>query len=275
MVFETARLWADLGDYIPAQGGAFCINGVTGPDEYTALVNNNCYTNLMAQDNLRYAATLADELAADQPDAYAASPRQIGLRDEEVADWRRAASRMRVPCDVPRDPCPGRHVPDTGAAGISRRTPAVIYPLLLHFHPLVIYRHQVLKQPDVVLAQVLLGDVFTHGGEEAQLRLLRRAHDRRLVAVTLHPERRCGRAGLRGNGLRVLHAHRTHGPRRRERQRCARRPHRRHGRVLGHPGQRFRGSPRSRRGDWRSRRGSRPSGAACGSASVSARPFCR
>ena len=49
MVFETARLWADLGDYIPARDGAFCINEVTGPDEYTALVNNNGYTNLMAR----------------------------------------------------------------------------------------------------------------------------------------------------------------------------------------------------------------------------------
>ena len=55
-MFETARLWADLGDYIPARDGAFCINEVTGPDEYTALVNNNGYTNLMARAHLRFAA---------------------------------------------------------------------------------------------------------------------------------------------------------------------------------------------------------------------------
>ena len=61
-----------LGDYIPAPGGAFCINEVTGPDEYTALVNNNVYTNLMARANLRYAVRLADKLARDEPEAWAA-----------------------------------------------------------------------------------------------------------------------------------------------------------------------------------------------------------
>jgi trehalose/maltose hydrolase-like predicted phosphorylase len=86
VVFETARLWADLGDYIPARDGAFCINEVTGPDEYTALVNNNGYTNLMAQSNLRYAARLADELPAESPDAWAALVARIGLEPVEVAE---------------------------------------------------------------------------------------------------------------------------------------------------------------------------------------------
>ena len=52
---ETARLWCDLGFFSERKGGRFCINGVTGPDEYTAPVNNNCFTNLMVE-NLRYAA---------------------------------------------------------------------------------------------------------------------------------------------------------------------------------------------------------------------------
>ncbi len=40
-------------------------------------------------------------------------------------------------------------------------TPKAQYPLLLHFHPLVIYRHQVLKQSDVVMAMYLMPDGFT------------------------------------------------------------------------------------------------------------------
>src|SRR5262249_27458379 len=59
ILFETARLWADLGDYIEHKGGKFCINEVTGPDEYSAMVDNNCYTNLMAQENLGYAYEVA------------------------------------------------------------------------------------------------------------------------------------------------------------------------------------------------------------------------
>lgn len=40
-------------------------------------------------------------------------------------------------------------------------TPAENFPLLLHYHPLVIYRYQIIKQADVVLAMFLLGDQFT------------------------------------------------------------------------------------------------------------------
>ena len=161
VVFETARLWADLGDYIPARDGAFCINEVTGPDEYTALVNNNGYTNLMAQAHLRYAAQLADELAAEAPDAFGELAGRIGLDATEVAEWRRAADLMRIPRDVTL----GIHAQDDAfldrAPWDFAGTPPDHYPLLLHYHPLVIYRHQVLKQSDIVLAQVLLSSRFT------------------------------------------------------------------------------------------------------------------
>ena len=161
VVFETARLWADLGDYIPARDGAFCINEVTGPDEYTALVNNNGYTNLMARAHLRYAARLADELAVEAPAEYAALAARIGLAPAEIAEWGRAADLMRIP----RDAALGIHSQDDSfldrAPWDFAGTPPGNHPLLLHYHPLVIYRHQVLKQSDVVLAQVLLGSEFT------------------------------------------------------------------------------------------------------------------
>ena len=161
MIIETARLWADLGDYIPAQDGAFCINEVTGPDEYTTLVNNNTFTNLMAREHLRYAARLVDELAAEAPEAYAELAERLGLAPGEVAEWRRAADLMRIP----RDAGLGIHAQDdsflTRARWDLAATPPDRFPLLLHYHPLVIYRHQVLKQADVVLAQVLLGGQFS------------------------------------------------------------------------------------------------------------------
>ena len=161
VVFETARLWADVGDYIPAQDGAFCINEVTGPNEYTALINNNCYTNLMAQAHLRYAVALAGELSRLVPEEYERLTGRIGLAGAEIVEWGRAADLIRIP----RDDGLGIHAQDdsflTRAAWNFAGTPASMYPLLLHYHPLVIYRHQVLKQPDVVLAQVLLGSQFS------------------------------------------------------------------------------------------------------------------
>ncbi len=161
VLFETARMWAGLGAYVPARDGAFCINEVTGPDEYTALVNNNGYTNLMARAHLRYAARVADELAAETPAAWARIVSAIGLEADEVDGWRRAASLMRVPRDAAR----GVHAQDDSFLDREPwdfdHTPPDRYPLLLHYHPLVIYRHQVLKQSDVVLAQVLLSSEFT------------------------------------------------------------------------------------------------------------------
>jgi beta-phosphoglucomutase len=160
MVFETARLWADLGSFIPEMNGDFCINEVTGPDEYSALVNNNLYTNLMAQANLELAAGLSAELAGSSPADYRRIAEKISLHPEEVERWKEAARRMRVPYDRGK----GIHAQDdlflSRAPWNFAGTPPQSFPLLLHYHPLVIYRFQVLKQPDVVLAQVLLGERF-------------------------------------------------------------------------------------------------------------------
>ncbi len=162
LLFETARLWADLGTTVAKKGGAFCINEVTGPDEYTALVNNNLYTNLMARENLLYAAETADRLRSEDAAARDGIARKIALGDEEVASWKRAAETMYIPFDA----AAGIHLQDDAFLDRSpwdfEGTPEDHYPLLLHYHPLVIYRHQVLKQPDVVLAQVLLGHRFSH-----------------------------------------------------------------------------------------------------------------
>ena len=97
MLVETARLWLDLGFYSGARGGKFCINGVTGPDEYNAVVNNNAYTNLMARENLRYATQVVQSLRATEPDAYNALAHKMALEPSEVSEWMRAAENMPCP----------------------------------------------------------------------------------------------------------------------------------------------------------------------------------
>ena len=161
MLVETARLWLDLGFYSAARGGKFCINGVTGPDEYNAVVNNNAYTNLMARENLRYATQTVQSLRANEPDAYNALAHKTALEPSEVSEWMRAAENMYVPYDdklkiIPQDDDFLDKEPWD-----FRNTPADNYPLLLFYHPLNIYRKQVIKQADVVLAMFLLGDAFS------------------------------------------------------------------------------------------------------------------
>lgn len=161
MVCETARLYLDLGFYNPDKGGKFCLNEVTGPDEYNALVDNNAYTNLMAAENLRFAADTLERMAREVPERYAALAEKIGLRDGEKEAWRQAANDMYVP----RDEATGLIWQDDGFMDRKpwplESIPKENFPLLLHYHPLVIYRHQVCKQADTVLAMLLLPHRFT------------------------------------------------------------------------------------------------------------------
>lgn len=99
MLAETARLWADLGFFSKRKGGKFCINGVTGPDEYNTVVNNNVYTNLMARENLRYAADTIEWLREKDPDAYTSLVNKINLDVAEVEKWKTAANAMFLPYD--------------------------------------------------------------------------------------------------------------------------------------------------------------------------------
>ncbi|NND74799.1 MAG: glycoside hydrolase family 65 protein [Ilumatobacter sp.] len=161
ILVETARLWADLGFYSPNGSRAFHIHRVTGPDEYTTVVNDNTYTNMMAQFNLRYAARTVRFLAEWNRDMFDHVCRSTGLRVEELEAWDRAADAMFIPFDEELE----IHPQDSEFLDLEpwdwEGTPHDKYPLLLHFHPLVIYRHQVLKQADVVLAMFLRSERFS------------------------------------------------------------------------------------------------------------------
>ena len=161
ILFETSRFWADLGHFNPARDGAFCIDAVTGPDEYTAIVNNNAYTNLMVQDQLHYSHEIAQLLCRHYPQHFNHLQRKMGLTEEEIEGWLEAAEKMFIPFDEGL----GIYAQDdtflTKKKWDFDRTPVDKYPLLLNYHPLVIYRHQVLKQADLVMAMFLLGDQFS------------------------------------------------------------------------------------------------------------------
>lgn len=165
MAVETARLWTTLGFWRTSDGGvdveSFHIHGVTGPDEYTTVVNDNLFTNVMARFNLRFAARTVRLMADTDPEAYRIMVDRLALDPEEPEAWERAAEAMHIPYSAAL----GIHPQD--AVFLEREiwdlehTPPDKRPLLLHFHPLVIYRYQVLKQADVVLALFLQGNHFT------------------------------------------------------------------------------------------------------------------
>jgi alpha,alpha-trehalose phosphorylase len=151
ILVDTARLWQSLGHH-DVHGG-FRIDGITGPDEYTAVVDNNVYTNLMAQRNLREAS----EVCARQPEAAA----MLGVTEEETKAWRMAADKMVVPYDEVLEVHPQSERFTEHAEWDFENTPDEHYPLLLNYPYFDLYRKQVVKQADLVLAMYLRGDSFT------------------------------------------------------------------------------------------------------------------
>ena len=159
ILVETARMWADLGFY--GDDGRFHIHGVTGPDEYTTMADDNAFTNLMARLNLRYAASTLRRLEAENPAAYAGIVAEVVLDPSEPDEWERAADQMYVPHDPIRGITPQDATFLTHERWDLDATSPEKFPLLLHYHPLTLYRRQVLKQADVVMAMFLLGNEFT------------------------------------------------------------------------------------------------------------------
>jgi alpha,alpha-trehalose phosphorylase len=150
LLVETARLWRSLGHH--DHQGAFHIDGVTGPDEYSAIADDNTYTNLMAQVNLRAAADACER----HPDEAA----RLGVDDEESAAWRDAAEAMHIPYNSEL----GVHEQHAGFTRYQRwnfeATGPDRYPLMLHYPYFDLYRKQVVKQADLVLAMYTCGSHF-------------------------------------------------------------------------------------------------------------------
>ncbi|WP_030338114.1 glycoside hydrolase family 65 protein [Streptomyces sp. NRRL S-1022] len=151
LLVDTARLWRSLGHHDAE--GVFHIDGVTGPDEYSAIARDNVYTNLLARQNLLAAA----DGVARHPDRAA----ELGVDDEETAVWRDAATRMAVPYNESL----GVHEQSAGFTSLQRwdfeATPPGNYPLLLHYPYFDLYRKQVVKQADLVLAMMECPHLFS------------------------------------------------------------------------------------------------------------------
>jgi alpha,alpha-trehalose phosphorylase len=151
LLVETARLWCSLGHH--DRHDRFRLPGLTGPDEYSALGDDNVYTNLMAQQNLRAAAEVA---ARHREEAE-----RLGVDEEERSRWQAAAEAMYVPYDAELGVHPQAQLFTEHEMWDFERAGPDQYPLFLHFPYFDLYRKQVVKQADLVLAMHLRDDAFT------------------------------------------------------------------------------------------------------------------
>ena len=155
VIFETARLWLEIGNF---QNEKFMIHNVTGPDEYSCIVNNNFYTNVIAQYNLKWAVKFYEILKQNHPKVLDEITEKIGMDTSEVYEMEKAYQNMYLPYDEVLKINKQDDAFLDKAVWDFEGTPESKYPLLLHYHPLTIYRYQVIKQADTVLAHFLLED---------------------------------------------------------------------------------------------------------------------
>lgn len=153
IIFETARLWIDAGNYYE---GTFRINKVTGPDEYTCLVDNNYFTNVSAKHNLYWAGKFYDLLKEEG--LLESVVDKIGLSQEEIHGFKEAEKNMYLPYDEKLGINPQDDSFLSKEVWDIENTPKDKFPLLLHYHPLYLYRYQVCKQADTVLAHFIFED---------------------------------------------------------------------------------------------------------------------
>lgn len=154
MMVETARVFADVGDFAECRGGKYCVCAVTGPDEYNAIVDNNLYTNLLAQENL-YAALKALEILGKDGEKLAVSP-------EEQAFFQKVADNMYLPYDEKL----GVYLQDDGfmlrkpydESKVPEEKRHLLYE---NYHPLFVYRQRMCKQADAIYGLQLLSHRFT------------------------------------------------------------------------------------------------------------------
>jgi alpha,alpha-trehalose phosphorylase len=149
VLVETARLWMSLGHH--DRHGVWHLDGVTGPDEYTAIVRDNVFTNLMAAHNVL--------VAADACNRHPEKAQALDVTTEETAAWRDAAAAVNIPYDEEL----GVHQQCEGFTTFAEWDFEAnqTYPLLLHEAYVRLYPAQVIKQADLVLAMQWQSHAFT------------------------------------------------------------------------------------------------------------------
>lgn len=159
MLVETSRFYADYSDYIEGRG--YCFNGVTGPDEYNALVNNNTYTNMMIRYQIQFLLSFLEHLKTNHTEEYKQSMEKLAITRDELKLFLDIINNTYIHYDEER----GLIGQDDSFLNKKtwdfENTSKDKYPLLLHYHPMVIYKHQVIKQADLILAMLLMPENFT------------------------------------------------------------------------------------------------------------------
>lgn len=160
MLFEISKCLVHRGCFVPLKGNKFCINVICGPDEYNPIVDNNLYTNLLTKRVFDFTLKMKDVIKAKNPAKYEQLLSKCEMNDDEFALIKRAADNTYIPynkkCKIYMQDDNFMYKDPINIDDI----PANKVPLLGNLHPLNLWRFQVCKQADIVLATFICSDFF-------------------------------------------------------------------------------------------------------------------
>jgi maltose phosphorylase len=160
MLLQISRFLASRGEWSPLTG-EFGFYGVMGPDEYHMMVNNNCYTNVMAKKTFEYTLKVIDEMKGESFQKHEAVRNKIGLQDGELADWKKMADKMRIPYDEKT----GLYEQHDGFFDLPhidvQNIPSSQIPIYSNWVYEKIFRYNMIKQPDFLLLPLFFGNDYS------------------------------------------------------------------------------------------------------------------
>ncbi len=160
MLLQISRFYAAHGEYSPLNGD-FCLYGVMGPDEYHMNVNNNCYTNVMVKKMMEFTLTVVEEMKKAAPGQLAKVAAKVGLRKNELVEWRQKARKMRIPYDKKRDLYEQHDgyfdLPEVDV----KNFPESQIPVYKNWPYLKIFRYNMIKQPDTLLLPLFFSNDYS------------------------------------------------------------------------------------------------------------------
>lgn len=167
ILFETSRFWIDRLEY-EASHDHYVLTRVIGPDEFHEHVDNNAFTNRMAQWHLMQAVRVHTDLARHYPKALAKVTGKLGLHPDEVDRWQAVAEKILIPFDEDRsliEQFEGyfalKEIPVTE----WDQNDMPCYPE--GYHHFNAGETTLLKQPDVIMLNYVLPDEFSDAVKKA------------------------------------------------------------------------------------------------------------
>ncbi len=159
---ETSRVWADVGTFSDSKGGKYSISCVTGPDEYNAIVDNNFYTNLMAKKNIDAILYWLEYFSIEDKAFYKTFVDRLIITQAELELWKSVSDNMYLGYDeglgiFKQDDTFLQKKPWDKKKDAHKKQ-SLLY---VNYHPLYVFRHQMLKQADTLLALLLNEHDFT------------------------------------------------------------------------------------------------------------------